>query len=365
MNLEEALKIVDDLVFAKKGQHLSDLQKAILQASWENLTYQKLLKECKYSYEEGYIRNEASLLWNLLSDVLGVSVSKKTFRGKLEERFQSKEVTQSQVQEQSEQLVATPYQDWGAAPPVSYFYGRTQALNTLKEWILQEKRNLILLLGQGGIGKTTLSIKLTKEIQNHFEYVIWRSLEASPTVEKIIADAIKLLSNQQETILPETLEEKITRLIHYLESSRCLLILDNAESILQSSNHIGEYREGYQGYGDLLKRIAQSSHQSCLLITSREKPEGIDQIARLIQTIRTLDLDGLNVEDGQKIFTENNGNFFGSEDEWKLVIENYEGIPFALEVVAVEIQDSLGGNLSRFVKEYLGKAKFTQINNLL
>lgn len=268
-------------------------------------------------------------------------------------------------QSESTNLPVSFGEDWGNAPIVSDCYGRTQELGTLKEWILQEECNLILLLGQGGIGKTTLSIKLGKEIQNDFNYLIWRSLEASPPVEKVIADVIKLLSNQQEIILPETLEEKITRLIHYLESSRCLLILDNAESILQSDNHLGEYREGYQGYGDLLKRIAQSSHQSCLVITSREKPAGIDRIARQVQTIQSLDLDGLNVEDGQKIFTEKYGSFFGSEDEWKLVIENYAGTPFALEVVAVEIQDSLGGNLSQFVKEYLGKTKFTQINNEL
>lgn len=151
MNLEEALKFTDDLVFDKRGERLSDLQKAIIQASWEKCTYNEVLEKLKYSYEEGYIKNQASALWKRLSEVLGIPVTKKTFRGKLEERFQSKEATQSQVQEQSEQVVATPYQDWGAAPPVSYFYGRTQELDTLKEWILQDKRNLILLLGQGGI----------------------------------------------------------------------------------------------------------------------------------------------------------------------------------------------------------------------
>ena len=81
MNIEEALKTIDDLVFAKKGELLSDLQKAILQASWENDTYQEIAE--KFPYNEGHIKNEASLLWKLLSDVLGVSVSKKTFRGKL------------------------------------------------------------------------------------------------------------------------------------------------------------------------------------------------------------------------------------------------------------------------------------------
>ncbi len=47
------------------------------------------------------------------------------------------------------------------------------------------------------------------------------------------------------------------------------MILDNAESILEIGNKTGEYREGYKDYGSLLKRIAESSHQSCLLITSR------------------------------------------------------------------------------------------------
>ncbi|GGA25018.1 hypothetical protein CYANOKiyG1_40650 [Okeania sp. KiyG1] len=93
-------------------------------------------------------------------------------------------------------------------------------------------------------------------------------------------DSIKFFSNQQETILPETLDEKITRLINYFASSRCLLILDNAESILQSGNQTGKYREGYQDYGNLFKRIAELSHQSCLLITSREKPQAIDLIAK-------------------------------------------------------------------------------------
>jgi len=362
MNFEEALKIIDDLVFAKKGEHLSDLQKAILQASCQNYTYKEMAE--KFPYNEGHIKNEASLLWKLLSNSLGELISKKNLWVALKKRSQSDQVPQSQVREQCEQLVSTPYLDWGSSPTVSYFYGRTQELDTLKKWILQDKCHLILLLGQGGIGKTTLSIALAKEIKNNFDYIIWRSLGASPPVEKILADAIKFFSNQQETTLPETLEDQITRLIHYLESSRCLLILDNAESILQSGSHIGQYREGYQGYGDLLKKIAQSSHQSCVIVTSREKPDAIELIARQTQTISSLDLEGLNIEDGRKVFTKF-GNFSGSEDEWELVVEYYAGNPLALEVVAGEIQDSLGGNFPRFVEEYLGKATFTQINNLL
>ncbi|NET17736.1 MAG: NACHT domain-containing protein, partial [Okeania sp. SIO1H6] len=253
------------------------------------------------------------------------------------------------------------------APTASHFFGRTQELEELNKSILQEKCNLILLLGRGGIGKTSLSIKLRKEVQNNFDYTIWRSLEASPKIENILEDSIKFFSNQQETILPETLDEKITRLINYFVSSRCLLILDNAESILESGNKTGKYREGYQDYGNLLKRIAESSHQSCLLITSREKPQAIDLIAKKTKTIKILELDGLNLENSQKIFTETeHGEFSGSEHEWKLVIEHYAGNPSALEVVAASIQEVLGGNLSKFVEDYLklGQLKFEEINDL-
>jgi len=269
-------------------------------------------------------------------------------------------------QSHSTTLPVSLNRDWGAAPPVSSCYGRTEELDTLKEWILQDKCQLILLLGQGGIGKTTLSIKLATEIQNHFDYIIWRHLEAPQSVEKILADAIQLFSNQQETILPDTLEEKITKLIHYLQSSRCLLVLDNAEAILQSGSHIGQYREGYQGYGNLFKRVAKSSHQSCLLITSKEKPERTDLMAKKTPNIRSLVLGGLNVENGKKIFAEW-GKFGGSEDEFKLVIEHYAGNPFALEVVAAGIQKGLGGNLSNFVENYLqlGLLKFDRITDLL
>ncbi|MDY6783601.1 MAG: NB-ARC domain-containing protein [Cyanobacteriota bacterium] len=367
MNFEEALKIVESRVFAARGEHLSDLEKAILQASWENHTYKEALTTLKYQYEEGHIKNEASRLWKLLSEVLGREVKKKTFCAALSKYSLSAQVAQSQGREQQcEQLVATPYQDWGTAPPVSYCYGRDRELDTLERWISWDKCRLILLLGQGGIGKTTLSIQLIEKIQNKFDYIIWRSLEASPAIDKILADAVKLFSNQEETLLPDTLNEQIAKLIHYLQSSHCLLILDNAESILQSGSHLGQYRKGYEEYGELLKQIAQSPHQSCLVLTSREKPKSIEFISKKIKTIQCLPVDGLSIKEGQKIFTEY-GEFIGSEEELQFIIEHYAGNPSALEVVAAGIQEALSGNLSQFVENYLklGHFNFQQISDVL
>lgn len=70
--------------------------------------------------------------------------------------------------------MAAPCVDWGEALDVSLFYGRTTELNTLQQWILQDRCRLVSILGMGGIGKTALSVKFADEIQGQFTHVIWR-----------------------------------------------------------------------------------------------------------------------------------------------------------------------------------------------
>jgi len=42
----------------------------------------------------------------------------------------------------------------------------------------------------------------------------------------------------------------------------------------------GYMRAGYEGYGQLLRRVGESEHQSCLLLTSREKASEIVSLER-------------------------------------------------------------------------------------
>ncbi|MCC5626668.1 NB-ARC domain-containing protein, partial [Nostoc sp. CHAB 5715] len=159
--------------------------------------------------------------------------------------------------------------DWGEAIDVSVFYGCITELNQLQQWILGTRSRIVAVLGMGGIGKTALAVKLAQQVQAEFEYVIWRSLRNAPPLETLLAELVPFVSNQQET------KTEISRLIHYLRASRCLLILDNWETILLAGNHVGQYRPGYESYGELLKVIGEVAHQSCLLLTSREKPAEI------------------------------------------------------------------------------------------
>jgi hypothetical protein len=61
-------------------------------------------------------------------------------------------------------------------------------------------------------------------------------------------------------------------LLECFQAQRYLLVLDNLESLLQAYNPEGRFRVGYEDYAVLLRRVAQTPHQSCLLLTSRETP---------------------------------------------------------------------------------------------
>lgn len=93
-----------------------------------------------------------------------------------------------------------------------------------------------------------------------------------------------------------TKEQKINgsleKLIHYLRSYKCLLILDGLETILESKNHLGKYQENYQSYRQLLDTLGTTLHQSCVIITSREKPENFNLIEPRGKKICCLSIKG-------------------------------------------------------------------------
>jgi WD40 repeat protein len=256
---------------------------------------------------------------------------------------------------------------WQEMPDVPVFYGRTEELISLEQCLVKERCRLVALLGMGGIGKTSLAVKLVDRIQDKFDYFIWRSLRNAPPLEEIIGSLIQFLSSQQqlEVVLPRNINEGVSQLIHYFSDYRCLVILDNAEAILRGGDPTGRYREGYEEYGELFRQVAEQRHQSCLLLTSREKHKEIGLLEGPLLPVRSFELNGLNEVDSKEIFGMN-GAFIGSEEEWRRIIKHYAGNPLALKIVAAAIQELFDGSITELV-EYLKQRVlvFDDIRSLL
>ena len=251
--------------------------------------------------------------------------------------------------------------DWGEAPSVQIFYGREKELAEQERWIAGDRCRMVAVLGIGGIGKTALVKKSTEQMKDTFEYIFWRSLQNAPPLEHILRDCIQFFSDQQRTTLPQDIEDQISVLIEYLQEHRCLLILDNVESIMQEGHRAGQYREGYEGYGRLLQRIGETQHQSCLLLTSREKPKEVARLEGKASSVRSSHLSGVGQEAGQEILKDK--DLFGSDQEWKTLIDVYSGNPLALKLISEPIQEVFGGDIAVFLKE--GETVFGDIQDLL
>jgi hypothetical protein len=64
MNLKEVVKLADDLVFARTGKHLNDLQEKILCGTWQHEDYNEIAKEVNLS--EARVREVGMELWQIL-----------------------------------------------------------------------------------------------------------------------------------------------------------------------------------------------------------------------------------------------------------------------------------------------------------
>lgn len=241
-------------------------------------------------------------------------------------------------------------QDWGKAPDVFAFFGRTQELAQLEQWVSRDRCRLVAVLGMGGMGKTSLSLKLAQQIQDQFECVIWRSLLDAPLPYDLLTDLLQALSGQQLIAASTDIDTAISQLLNYLEARRCLLVLDNVETVLQAESSTGQYRPGYEGYGQLLHQVGMVLHQSCLLLTSRETPKEIAQLEGRMRPVRSLKLSGLAGAEGKQIFAEI-GEFAASESEWQQLIDRYNGNPLILELVAKHIVDVFSSDIAAFLQE--------------
>jgi len=187
------------------------------------------------------------------------------------------------------------------------------------------------------------------QVAPHFEVVIWRSLRDAPSCEALLDDCLQVLASQPLREVPTSLERRLGLLLEHLREARALLVLDNLEALLEEGEGTGRMRAGYEDYGRLLRQVAQTEHQSCLLLTSREKPRDLAALEGSRTPVRSLRLEGLDAHASEQLLEERElvGNAPGRER----LAEAYGGNPLALKIVAQTIVELFNGEIAPFLEQ--------------
>ncbi len=346
MDWEETCQFADAVVYANTGQRLTDVQLCILQGSLRGETYEEIAANSPYSVN--YLKKLAGpMLWNLLSQGLGEPVSKSNFRATL-----ARLAAQAAVERSPQSLPVAPPSPSAPllvnVPKASVFFGRSQELDTLHHWLVADPARMILLSGMGGMGKTTLIASAIRQQPTAFIWVVMLTLSEAPTLDDLVGQVLSRVL-PPEMAIAESPEARLDQLHQQLRSQRCLLVLDDAEMLLQSGTLTGQYCPEHEAIGDWLQQLTEMDHTSCVVVVGREQPSALMAIAGESLPVRHLKVRGLAIADAQALLAAKGvpADQVGIED----LIHMQRGNPLALQMVATTIQELFDGKVRPFLKQ--------------
>ncbi len=351
ITFEQAFKVLDDLVYAHRHEHLTKAEIVIVEGVWGGIDYKEISRRSQYT--TNYLqRIVAPKLWDFLSEVLGKGeqVGKKNLRYFLEREViianpsftvNSKPVlSQYQV---SGQLMGDP------PPDVTHFYGRDTELANLKQLIAHNQ--CVSLIGALGIGKSALAAKLLEVVSTEpdlgFNCCIWKSVAPGLSFEELLTQLIGLFGLHSEPDMPTYTQAKVSALLKHLQSQRCLLVLDITEVVSQGLKIDPRWNTiESEEFKLFLRRIVEERHQSCLVLTSREPWPTLVLLERSKRPIRLIKLKGLETAAAIQLLQ---AKRLTSQEKWPTLIQTYRGNPLLLEDVASRIQRFFGGSVDQFL----------------
>ncbi|MGE8408960.1 MAG: ATP-binding protein [Pseudomonas sp.] len=225
--------------------------------------------------------------------------------------------------------------------------GRQMLVNQLLGQLARQR--LVTLAGPGGIGKTTVALRVAEQLLGHYRDGV-RLLDLSPlsSPSMIISNLAGLLG----LVLPE--QAPLEALCSHLRERHLLLLIDNAEHLVDS-------------VASLCEHLLRGAPELQILVTSRESLRAEGESVQRLDALQWPDPDTLRAPadaldyGAVQLFVE---RAMASQDSFELnpstlpaviaICRHLDGIPLALELAAAQLAslglDGLLGDLRKHLQ---------------
>jgi len=237
-------------------------------------------------------------------------------------------------------------------PDSSSLVGRTRDLSDLISYCNSGIHRIVALVGLRGIGKTLLAARVAGEYKKEdgtsvFDQVQWHQMINPPPVRRFICNILVLLGGPIMEPDDGSIEHLTQRLLNRLKEQRCLIVIDNAETVLCDLPD-AVARVDAMEYRTLFETLGGGRHRSTFFVTSRETPTVLQSLFRRDGPVQLRTLEGVSAIEAQAIF-EQVGEFKASDDTWSLLTTRYAGNPLALRCAALQVKEVFFGDILAFL----------------
>ena len=239
----------------------------------------------------------------------------------------------------------TQYLRWNDAPTRTSTIGRQAELDELTDLTGQDGAVHVLgIVGMGGVGKTALTVDLARRLVPSAEGLLWVTLRTRCTMAELEADLVGILGSDAPDPLGRTHADRV---LNILRSRDLVLILDNFESLLEERS--SRYIEGYEEYETLLRALAESQHNSRVIVTSREIPTPLDRLSSALPSVHVFRLPSVNLEVARALL--NQHGLVGDADDLDQLAQRCDRNPLALQLASSYVLDVYGGDVAGFLHD--------------
>ncbi len=246
-----------------------------------------------------------------------------------------------------------------ALPAVPVWAGRDRLVAELGPLVRAgEALRVVALIGQGGIGKSALAVKLLEaagvnpasgQLLPEFaargfgRAIAFKAFEGT-SFDEVAAHLLSGL-DAAEGRSPMQPAAKVAAIVRALAEEPALVVLDNLESVLHPARHPQAGRAIEPEWGELLAALANGNHRSLVLLTSREEPADLAGTRFVAakpnrRLVRLAVVDAVDVAGAIAILREN--GMEDSEADLRWIAERVQGHPFVLELLARNYADRPG-----------------------